>query len=540
MSQEHESSPQDDHGHGNGNGVDQSGVAVATEYDALPRSLLSAHNIVKCYGSLVANHQVNLALQAGEIHALLGENGAGKSTLVKMIGGLIQPDSGWFEFDGQRTPVRNPEMSRKLGVGVVHQHFSLVEAMRVDENLALGIPGTTAGRHFRRHVQNFAERYGLNIELDTELFHLSMGQRQQVEILRCLLQAPKILILDEPTSVLTPQEAERLFTILRRLAGEGRSIVYISHKLEEVRRLCHTATIMRGGRVVDTCDPARLSVRELAEAMLGQDLRVAKRNHNQQPGRTIFAVRGLSLPPANERSVALKEINFDLAEGQVFGIAGIAGNGQNELFSVISGERKAKKNQSIVLHDMPIGHASVGEKRRLGLGSLPENRLGHAAVGGLTLWENVLLTHIPRGELIRKNLINHGESLLKTTAITSRFGVKARGPLALASALSGGNLQKLIVGREIVQSPSVLLVSQPTAGVDANAAADIRRELINLAERGAGVIVISQDLDELLEISDRISVLSGGWLTEIHFKKNWTAEIIGRAMSGDHAVSTVA
>lgn len=491
-------------------------------------ALLDIQGVTKAYPGVVANDNVSFSIEPGEVHALLGENGAGKSTLVKMIYGLVRPDSGRMQMNGQPFAPHEPREARAGGVAMVFQHFSLFEALTVAENIALGMdrtPPDLAG-----NIREVSRNYGLALDPDRLVGDLSAGERQRVEIVRCLLQDPRLLVMDEPTSVLTPQEVSVLFETLNKLKAEGTAILYISHKLEEIRTLCDRATILRLGKVVGTCIPAEESARSIAEMMVGTELKVPT-GHTYTPGDVLLSVRSLSLPSKDHFGTSLRDISFDLHAGEVLGVAGVAGNGQDELLLALSGEATVNAG-AVVLKDKPVGDRGPNHRRMNGLLAAPEERLGHAAAPDMTLTENALLTGWGRQKLHTRGFIKWGSTANFARAIITRFDVRTPGPEHAAKSLSGGNLQKFVIGREILQRPDVLVVNQPTWGVDAAAAAAIREALLELADKGAGVIVISQDLDELMEISDTFAVLAEGRLSRVRPAAGVTVEEIGLLMGG--------
>jgi simple sugar transport system ATP-binding protein len=496
----------------------------------LQAPLLEARGIVKRYGALTANDDVDLTVAPAEIHALLGENGAGKSTLVKILYGLVQPGEGSIAFEGRPVALASPAQARKLGIGMVFQHFSLFEALTVAENVALSLPAGAAMATIEAEVARLSAAYGLPLEPRREVWRLSVGERQRIEIVRALLQNPKLLILDEPTSVLTPQEADRLFETLQTLKAEGRSVLYISHKLDEVRRLCDRATILRAGRVVAACDPRTETAASLARLMVGADVGEV-RAAAHEPGAVRLAVNGLSLAAADTHGTTLRDIALDVRAGEIVGIAGIAGNGQDELFAALSGERRSTPG-AITIDGREAGDEGITARRKRGAAFVPEERLGHAAAPRFTLSENALLAGHATNGFVRGGLIDRGAVAAWLGRVIKAFDVRMSGPDPEARALSGGNLQKFVVGRDILREPSLLVVAQPTWGVDAAAAATIRQALIDLAARGAAVLVISQDLDELFEISDRIAVISEGRLSEAAPARALTREQVGLMMGG--------
>ncbi len=498
--------------------------------------LLALRGIVKQFPGCLANDHVDLTIQPGEIHALLGENGAGKSTLVKIIYGVLKPDAGEIRWQGQPITVQNPNHARRLGIGMVFQHFSLFEALTVAENIALGMSDAADRKGLRERISDISRAYGLQLDPDRSVHDLSVGERQRIEIVRCLLQKPKLLIMDEPTSVLTPQEVERLFETLRRLAHEGCAILYISHKLEEIRALCERATIMRLGKVVAHCDPREETARHLAELMIGTELKAASHHGRvDKVGAPRLTVSDLNIKSEQQFGTDLRSISFTVKAGEILGIGGIAGNGQSELMAALSGEVLAARPDVITIDKVAVGRIGPRERRALGGCFVPEERNGHGAVRDMSLTENAVLSGHVRQLLTRNGLINAAKSAGFADDVIKSFDVRTTGPAAEARSLSGGNLQKFIVGREVKQGPSVLVVSQPTWGVDAGAAAAIHQALIDLADGGAAVVVISQDLDEIFAICDRIAVIAEGRLSQALPVAEATIEQIGRWMGGTGA-----
>ena len=493
-------------------------------------TLLRLEGLTKAYPGVLANDDVSFQIAEGQVHALLGENGAGKSTLVKMIYGLVQPDKGKMTLRGQPFAPTQPTEARRNGVAMVFQHFSLFDALDVAENVALGMENPPPLRDLAARIRRVSEEYGLPLDPSRLVGELSAGERQRVEIVRCLLQDPKLLIMDEPTSVLTPQEVEILFRTLRQLSAEGTAILYISHKLEEIRALCDEATILRGGKKVATCDPREKTARELAELMVGQVLNPPEKPPRPM-GDVVLQVDNLSLQSNNPFGTSLKDITFSLRAGEVLGIAGVAGNGQDELLLMLSGELLAPSAR-VKLKGQPVGHLGPNARRKIGLASAPEERLGHAAAPDMSLTENALLSGVARKGLAQHGFIDWPRTDGFAQEVITRFDVRTPGTHVLARALSGGNLQKFVIGREIELNPDVIVVNQPTWGVDASAAATIRQALLDLAGKGAGVVVISQDLDELLEVADSFAALNEGRLTRVRPAKGLTVEEIGLMMGG--------
>ncbi|WP_233490588.1 ABC transporter ATP-binding protein [Paracoccus sediminilitoris] len=501
-------------------------------------AVFRAEGIGKSYPGVRANDDVSFQVDAGQIHALLGENGAGKSTLVKMIYGLVRPDQGRMSLMGAPHTPADPRAARAAGVAMVFQHFSLFDALTVAENIALGMENPPPRRELSARITKVSHDFGLPLNPARRIVTLSAGERQRVEIIRCLLQNPRLLIMDEPTSVLTPQEAELLFATLRKLAGQGTAILYISHKLDEIRTHCDCATILRHGRVVDSCDPRAHSARELAAMMVGGEMRDIDRS-GRQAGDVLLTVRDLSLPAPSAEGTALKSVSLDLRAGQILGIGGVAGNGQEELLAALTGEVRARPG-TITLEGADLSHLPPEQRRKAGLLTAPEDRLGHAAVPDFSLTENTLLTAGARKGLVRNGMVDHRAARSFAESVISAFDVRTPGPHVAARALSGGNLQKFVIGREVLQDPRVLVVNQPTWGVDASAAAFVRQSLLDLARQGAGVIVISQDLDELLELSDQFCALNEGRLSEPQPTEGLTLDQIGLMLGGAHGMQEAA
>ncbi len=495
---------------------------------AAPR--LQLRGITKRYPSVVANDGIDLTVMPGQIHAVLGENGAGKSTLMKIIYGAVRPDAGTLSWNGRVVNVADPQQARALGIAMVFQHFSLFDTLTVAENVWLGLDKAQPLAEVARRIGEVSASYGLEIEARRPVHTLSVGERQRVEIVRALLARPQLLILDEPTSVLTPQAVDKLFVTLRQLAAEGCAILYISHKLDEIRALCHHCTVLRGGKVTGEVDPTQETNASLSRLMIGAEP-PALQHRPSRPGEVALAVKGLNLAKQDPFGMNLADIALEVRCGEIVGIAGVSGNGQQELMAALSGEDRRAPEGSIRLFGKDIAGHSPRRRRHEGLHFVPEERLGRGAVPTLSLAQNTLLT---RTEAVSRSTgwIATGRVQALAADLIARFNVKAGGPDAAARSLSGGNLQKFIVGREIDAAPKVLIVSQPTWGVDVGAAAQIRGELLGLRDAGCAVLVVSEELDELFEIADRLVVMAQGRLSPPVATRDAGIEMIGEWMSG--------
>lgn len=504
-------------------------AAEAGVRHSIPR--LELKGVSKRFPGVLANDRVDLQVAPGEIHALLGENGAGKSTLVKCIYGVHQPDSGSIHWEGDPVTIASPAQARHLGIGMVFQHFSLFETLTIAENIALGLDEPGDRRALDTRIVEVSELYGLPLDPRRTVLNLSVGERQRVEIVRCLLQHPGLLIMDEPTSVLTPREVDRLFETLRQLRDEGISILYISHKLGEIQALCESATVLRQGRVSAHCTPSEETPRSLAEMMIGTQLPQAERPAATPTPEPVLALEGLTRPTRDPFGVSLVDMNLAVHGGEIMGIAGVSGNGQAELMRLLSGEWPAPSAGQITIDGEPVGTLGPDQRRRLGLAFVPEERLGRGSVPEMALVENTLLTGAHQG-LVHRGMIRYARARELAERIRQRFDVRCPSVSVQAHSLSGGNLQKFIVGREILQSPRVLIAGQPTWGVDVGAAAAIHQALVDLRTAGCATIVFSEDLDELFEISDRVAVIFNGHLSPARAVAETSYEEIGRWMGG--------
>ena len=497
----------------------------------MTQPLLRLRGVTKRYGPVLANTGVDLDVMPGAIHAILGENGAGKSTLMKLIYGVEAPDEGTVEWQGEAVQVASPAAARKLGIGMVFQHFSLFETLTVVENVSLMVPGSK--RELTDRISALGREFGLEVDPAAHVHALSVGERQRVEIIRCLMVDPKLLILDEPTSVLPPQSVELLFDTLRRLSARDVSILFISHKLEEIRQVCTHATILRGGQVTGNVTPKDFDAHMLAKMMIGRDMPDLEPAAPVELGPRQLEIAGLSLASDDPFGVSLKDVSLQVRAGEILGIAGVSGNGQSELAAAISGETALPSSMhgSISMLGQQVGGLSPAARRKLGFAFVPEDRLGQGAVPELSLTKNVVLTAHAHG-MVKTGMIQPGKAERFTRDCIADNDVRTPGPGAEAGALSGGNLQKFIIGRELMLKPKLLFLNQPTWGVDIGAATAIRRRLIALRNEGCAILVISEELEELFELTDYMQVLSEGRLSPRVKTSETKPEDIGRAMIG--------
>ncbi len=495
---------------------------------------LELRGITKRFPGTLANDAVDLVVRPGEIHALLGENGAGKSTLVKIVYGLLAADAGEIRFAGERVHVPDPKAARALGIAMVFQHFSLFEALTVAENVALGVPRAGSLDTLSRRITAVAAAYGLPLDPARRVVDLSVGERQRIEIVRALLQSPRLLVMDEPTSVLTPQEVERLFATLRQLKGEGVSILYISHKLDEIRSLCERATILRRGRVVAEVDPRRETAATLGAIMVGADIRAPSHRQRPAPGAVRLAAKELSRPATTPTDTALDHVGFEVRGGEILGIAGVAGNGQSELLAALGGEVAIHPADALSLDGEAIGHLDVRRRRKRGIAYVPEERVGHGSVGEFSLTDNALLSGLRASAMRALGFLDRRAAERYARSVVARFQVATTGPAAAARSLSGGNLQKFLMGRELMQDPKVLVCGQPTWGVDAGAAAAIHQALFDLADGGAAIVVVSPDPDGPFLLADPSAGPNGGRPRPAPAPAELDARTVGLLMGGVH------
>ena len=497
-------------------------------------NVIEMHDITKKFGEFVANDHINLDVRPGEIHALLGENGAGKSTLMNMLAGLLQPTSGIIKVNGQEVTIDSPSKATKLGIGMVHQHFMLVEAFTVAENIILGSELTKNGvldiARATREINELSERYGLAVDPSAKVADISVGAQQRVEILKTLYRGADILIFDEPTAVLTPSEIDELMAIMKNLVKEGKSIILITHKLDEIRAVSDRVTVIRRGKSIETVEIAGATNADLAEMMVGRSVSFKTVKQAPQPKEVVLSIKDLVVNE-NRGVPAVKNLSLNVRAGEIVGIAGIDGNGQSELIQAITGLRKIEsgsvelKGRSIVgLHPRQITELSVGH--------VPEDRHRDGLVLEMMISENIALQTYYKEPLSKKGILNYTNIIDYAKKLMQEFDVRAASEIVSASALSGGNQQKAIIAREIDRNPDLLIVSQPTRGLDVGAIEYIHKRLIQERDNGKAVLVVSFELDEILNVSDRIAVIHDGKIQGIVTPETTNKQELGVLMAG--------
>ncbi len=494
---------------------------------------LEMQGVTKLFPGVVANDRVDLAVEKGSIHALLGENGAGKSTLMKVLYGIYQPDEGKIFLDGKEIHIPNPQAAIDLGIGMVHQEFQLVPSLSVAENIALGHEpkrGIWVDRKKEKAtIQGLADQFGFTVSLDTPVSELSVGAQQKVEIIKLLYRQADILILDEPTAVLTPQEVDDLFKVLENLRSQKRTIIYITHKMREVKEMCNTATILRRAKLVDTVVVHETSERELANLMVGQQIIDQVFPRSQVVGVERIILRGLKAN--DDRSVpALRDLSLSVRAGEIVGIAGVQGNGQSELVDVIAGLREAEG--AVLIGEKDVSRRSLRERRAAGLAIIPEKRKEQGLNLAADIAENVIATRYFHRPFSKGGLLNRPAAEKFGNEVIRRFGIKANSANDYVRTLSGGNQQKVITGREMVDDPDILIAAYPTRGLDIGAAQSVREELIKRRDAGGAILLISADLDELFAVADRIAVLYEGYITAEKPTDQTNYEEVGLYMAG--------
>ncbi|MGI5987053.1 MAG: ABC transporter ATP-binding protein [Dysosmobacter sp.] len=494
-------------------------------------------HITKRFPGIVANDDITLQLKKGEIHALLGENGAGKSTLMSVLFGLYRPEEGVIKKDGQEVEIRDPNDANALGIGMVHQHFKLVECFTVLDNIIMGVEPCRHGflqkGEARKKVMALSEKYGLHVDPDALVEDITVGMQQRTEILKMLYRDNEILIFDEPTAVLTPQEIEELMQIMRSLAAEGKSILFISHKLNEIMEVADRCSVLRKGKYIGTVNIAETSREELSRMMVGRDVEFVVHKEPAKPGETILEVEGLTIASKAHNNNAVKNVSFTVRAGEIVCIAGIDGNGQTELVYGLTGLESAKSGR-ICLRGEDITHASIRRRSTMGMSHIPEDRHKHGLVLDYSLEDNMVLQRYFEPEFVTKT------GFLKRRAIRSyasrlieQYDVRSgQGPVTVARSMSGGNQQKAIIAREIDKDPELLIAVQPTRGLDVGAIEYIHKQIVSQRDSGKGVLLVSLELDEVMALSDRILVMYEGEIVGELDPKTTTVEELGLYMAG--------
>ncbi len=494
-------------------------------------------HITKRFPGIVANDDITLQLKKGEIHALLGENGAGKSTLMSVLFGLYRPEEGVIKKDGQEVEIRDPNDANALGIGMVHQHFKLVECFTVLDNIIMGVEPCRHGflqkGEARKKVMALSEKYGLHVDPDALVEDITVGMQQRTEILKMLYRDNEILIFDEPTAVLTPQEIEELMQIMRSLAAEGKSILFISHKLNEIMEVADRCSVLRKGKYIGTVNIAETSREELSRMMVGRDVEFVVHKEPAKPGETILEVEGLTIASKAHNNNAVKNVSFTVRAGEIVCIAGIDGNGQTELVYGLTGLESAKSGR-ICLRGEDITHASIRRRSTMGMSHIPEDRHKHGLVLDYSLEDNMVLQRYFEPEFVTKT------GFLKRRAIRSyasrlieQYDVRSgQGPVTVARSMSGGNQQKAIIAREIDKNPELLIAVQPTRGLDVGAIEYIHKQIVSQRDSGKGVLLVSLELDEVMALSDRILVMYEGEIVGELDPKTTTVEELGLYMAG--------
>jgi ABC-type uncharacterized transport system ATPase subunit len=494
---------------------------------------LEMSGIRKAFGAVQANGGISLGLKSGEVLGLLGENGAGKTTLMKILYGLVQADEGEIRINGQPARFHSPRDAIARGIGMVHQHFMLVQNHSAAENVALGFPESPfffPAREVARRMQEFSRRYGLAVNPRARIWQLSAGEQQRVEILKALLAGADLLILDEPTSVLTPKEAEELFAVLRRMTGEGHSVIFISHKLEEILSICDRVVVLRRGEVAGEAAAREVDKRELARLMVGREIIFNLERQKLEPGPVVLEVEDLTVP-GDRKVAAVRGVSFRVHRNEILGIAGVSGNGQRELVEAITGLRRASSG-AVRLNGADLTNASARVVASKGIGHVPEERIRFGIVPNLFVYENSVLKQHRNRLFSRVLFLNYGSIRQHASALVKDFSIAAPSLDTPVRSLSGGNIQKLILGREIRGEPALLVAAHPTYGLDVGATEYIRRQLLELRERGTAVLLVSEDLEEIFELADRVAVLFDGRLMGILNTAEAGMEQIGLMMAG--------
>ncbi|WP_078553966.1 ABC transporter ATP-binding protein [Bacillus alkalicellulosilyticus] len=496
--------------------------------------VIEMRNIRKEFPGIVANDNITLQVKQGEIHALLGENGAGKSTLMNVLFGLYQPEQGEIYVKGEKVNISDPNVANNLGIGMVHQHFMLVDKFTVAENIILGKEPTTFGkinlRKAAKDVEEISKQYGLAVKANEKIENISVGMQQRVEILKTLYRGADILIFDEPTAVLTPQEIQELMQIMKMLVAEGKSIILITHKLKEIKEVCDRCTVIRRGKGIGTVDVADTSVNQLAEMMVGREVTFSVDKTEAEPLQTVLHVQNIMMK--DDRGVSLlQDLSLEVKAGEIVGIAGVEGNGQSELIEAIAGLKKVDSG-SILLNDKNITNLPPRKVTEAGVGHIPQDRHKHGLVLDFTVGENIVLQTYYQQPYSKNGILTFPEIYKKAKELITDYDVRTPSEHTLARALSGGNQQKAIIAREVDRSPDLLIAAQPTRGLDVGAIETIHSRLIKERDKGRAVLLVSLELDEILNVSDRIAVIYEGKIVAVVDAKDTNERELGLLMAG--------
>jgi len=491
-------------------------------------------NIRKEFPGIVANDDVTIQLKKGEIHALLGENGAGKSTLMNVLFGLYQPEKGEVRVNGKKVKITDPNVANDLGIGMVHQHFMLIDTFTVTQNIILGSEPTAGGKinikKAEKEVQELSDRYGLRVDPKAKVRDISVGMQQRVEILKTLYRGAEIVILDEPTAVLTPQEIDELIDIMKALVKEGKSIILITHKLKEIMRACDRCTVIRKGKGIGTVEVAKTNTTELASLMVGRNISFELEKKPATPKNTILKIEDLVVEDSRKIET-VKGLHLDVKAGEIVGIAGIDGNGQTELIEAITGLTKSESG-SIKLNDKEIINLPPRKVTESGLGHIPQDRHKYGLVLDMSIGENIVLQTYYKRPYSKGTFLNYKEIYKKADELVQEYDVRTPDIHTKARSLSGGNQQKAIIGREVDRSPNLLIAAQPTRGLDVGAIEFVHNRLIEERDKGRAVLLISFELDEILDVSDRIAVLFDGKIVATRKPEETNEQEIGLLMAG--------
>lgn len=498
-------------------------------------------NIVKRFPGVLANDRVNFDVYSGEVHALLGENGAGKSTLMRILYGLYQQDEGEIRINEKPVRIESPLDAIRLGIGMIHQHFMLVESLTVAENVALGLPSSrgplTDLDRVSKRILELAEVYGLQVDPSAYIWQLAVGQQQRVEIIKALYRGAALLILDEPTAVLTPQEVDELFLTLKQMAEDGHALIFISHKLHEVLEISDRVSVLRDGHMIGTRRTIETNTAELARMMVGREVGLKAVRAQTEIGEVRLALRDL-WADSNRGTLALRGINLDVCSGEILGLAGVSGNGQRELAEVITGLRPASKGK-VLLGNQEILGKSPGEVMALGLSYIPEERMRDGMIKEFSVAENLILREHTQKPYSRSSFLDFRAISLRSEELIQKYNVKTPSEETLVKNLSGGNIQKLLLARELSRKPLVLIASQPTRGLDIGATEYVHRQLIDQRAEGIATLLISEDLDEILALADRVAVIYEGQIMDVVPSNQATPEELGLLMAGVRAATAV-